>query len=161
MNAELLPQHISRDILETLIPHKGKMFLLSRITAHNTGCHTITAEYDITPSCIFYDTVLGGVPSWVSFEFIAQSISAITGIQNHEKGIPARAGFILSLMDFKAVVPVFKNGTTVRIEACQDYSTGAVYKYTGAVFCSPFEIEPAVTTTVTVMETDTIADYNQ
>ena len=46
---ENLPQRIERDVLIDLLPHKGKMFLLSRVTQHDTEAHTITSEYDITP----------------------------------------------------------------------------------------------------------------
>ena len=47
-------QFIDRDELINYLPHKGKMFLLTRVTQHDVNNHTITTEYDITKDCIFY-----------------------------------------------------------------------------------------------------------
>ena len=52
---KIIPQFLDHDDLELMLPHRGKMFLLSRSTAHDTDNHTLTAETDITPDCIFYE----------------------------------------------------------------------------------------------------------
>ena len=49
-----IQQLIEHDELINYLPHKGKMFLLSRVTQHDVNNHTITSEYDITENCIFY-----------------------------------------------------------------------------------------------------------
>jgi len=76
---------IEKEELQTLIPHKGKMLLLSRVIEYDIE-HSVRAEYDITRNCLFYDPVLDGVPSWAGFEFIAQAVSVLTGIRKREKG---------------------------------------------------------------------------
>ena len=50
-----IQQFIEYDELINYLPHKGKMFLLSRVTQHDVNNHTITSEYDITENCIFYE----------------------------------------------------------------------------------------------------------
>ena len=63
-------QFIDRDELINYLPHKGKMFLLTRVTQHDVNNHTITTEYDITKDCIFYEQEFDGVPTWASVGFL-------------------------------------------------------------------------------------------
>ena len=39
-----IQQFIEYDELINYLPHKGKMFLLSRVTQHDVNNHTITSE---------------------------------------------------------------------------------------------------------------------
>ena len=96
-----------------LVPHKGKMFLLDRVRDYDLKKHTITTEIDITHNNMFYEEDLGGVPVWVAFEFMAQSVSALSGIFERARGEKIKVGFIMSVSSFKAEVPVFKVGETV------------------------------------------------
>jgi predicted hotdog family 3-hydroxylacyl-ACP dehydratase len=153
---EKLPQLIEHDQLIELLPHKGKMFLLSRVTQHDVHAHTITSEYDVTPDCIFYEEEADGVPTWVGFEFMAQGISAITGITNKELGRRPRPGFILSVRDFRAAVPYLKNGTTIMMKIKEDFRSDKTYSYNCELFASRTDTVPAATSTITVMETEDI-----
>ncbi|MBR2095569.1 MAG: thioester dehydrase [Fibrobacter sp.] len=103
----------SKDLVSELVPHKGKMFLLDRIRDYDLNEKSITTEIDITRDNLFYEEELGGVPVWVAFEYMAQSVSALSGIYGRSKGENPKTGFILSVNGFKADVPVFKQGETV------------------------------------------------
>lgn len=103
----------SKDLVSELVPHKGKMFLLDRIRDYDLNEKSITTEIDITRDNLFYEEELGGVPVWVAFEYMAQSVSALSGIYGRSKGEKPKTGFILSVNGFKADVPVFKQGKTV------------------------------------------------
>jgi predicted hotdog family 3-hydroxylacyl-ACP dehydratase len=103
----------SKDLVSELVPHKGKMFLLDRIRDYDLNEKSITTEIDITRDNLFYEEELGGVPVWVAFEYMAQSVSALSGIYGRSKGEKPKTGFILSVNGFKADVPVFKQGETV------------------------------------------------
>lgn len=153
---EKMPQRIEYDELIELLPHKSKMFLLSRVTQHDVKAHTITSEYDITSGCIFYEDEADGVPSWAGFEFMAQGISALTGITNKELGRRPRPGFILSVSKFNARVPYLKNGTTIMMKIAEDYRSDMTYSYNCTLYASRTDSEPAVTATITVMETEDI-----
>jgi len=107
---------IEYDELISVIPHKGKMVLLSRILNFDLKERTIEAEYDITEECIFYDANISGVPAWAGFEFIAQTVSAITGIEDKLNNKPPRLGFILGLSQMKMDIPFFKKGNVVKIK---------------------------------------------
>ncbi len=103
----------SKDLVSELVPHKGKMFLLDRIRDYDLNEKSITTEIDITRDNLFYEEELGGVPVWVAFEYMAQSVSALSGIYGRSKGENPKTGFILSVNGFEADVPVFKQGKTV------------------------------------------------
>ena len=94
--------------LEKLVPHKGKMFLLDRVKKYVLETITIETQVDIDESNLFYDENLGGVPVWISFEYMAQSISAMSGIFGHAHNEAPKVGFIMSVSSFNSHVPVFK-----------------------------------------------------
>jgi len=124
---------IERDELQTIIPHKGNMLLLSRVTEYSDD-HSIRAEYDITEDCIFYDPEIEGVPAWTGFEFMAQTISALSGIKSREKGEKPKIGFILSLPSMRMDIPFFKNGSSVKIHVKETDCTDMIYSFDGAAF---------------------------
>ncbi|MCQ2577308.1 MAG: 3-hydroxylacyl-ACP dehydratase [Treponema sp.] len=153
-----IPQFIDHDDLIWMLPHKGKMFLLSRVTQHDGANHTITSEYDITKDCIFYEEEADGVPTWAGFEFMAQGISALTGITNKEKGRDPLPGFILSVMEFNANVGYLKNNTTIQMKIAEDYREEEthIYRYICSLYARVGDETPAATAKITVMETEDI-----
>jgi len=124
---------IEQEELQTIIPHKGKMLLLNRVIEYNND-HSLRAEYDITRNCIFYDPAIDGVPAWAAFEFMAQAISALSGIRSREKGEKPKAGFILSIPSMKMDIPFFKNGISVEVYVKETDCTEMIYSFDGAAF---------------------------
>jgi len=124
---------IEQEELQTLIPHKGKMLLLNRIIDYDIE-HSIRAEYNVTESCIFYDPVLDGVPAWVGFEFMAQAISALTGIRKRAKRETQKIGFILSVPSMRMEVPSFKNGSLIEVRVKESDCTDMIYTFEGEAF---------------------------
>lgn len=124
-------QLIEKDQLINLLPHKDKMFLLTRVTSYDIEKKTIEAQFEISSDCIFYNQQNNGIPSWVSFELMAQSISALTGIEDHLKNRSPKAGCILSVMNYNSAADFIKSGTTVNINAAEDFADiqSDVYKY--------------------------------
>lgn len=149
-----LSQQIPSEELINLLPHKGKMFLLDHIIQHDTKLRTLESISNITKEHIFYDTALDGIPSYVAFELIAQSISALSGITGAELGRPAQPGFILSIVNYAANVPCFKVGTSVHVVLKKIDEMDHIMTYSGEAFSSENPNEAAVLTTITVMETD-------
>ena len=109
----------TKESVSELVPHKGKMFLLNRICDYDLEINSITTEIDITRDNLFYEDELGGVPAWVAFEYMAQSVSALSGLQGRTKGEKPKVGFIMSVSGFNAYVPVFKQGETVVINVLE------------------------------------------
>ena len=109
----------TKELTCELVPHKGKMFLLNRVQSYSLESVCITTEIDITRDDLFYEEELGGVPAWVAFEYMAQSISALSGIYGRSGGEKPKVGFIMSVNSFKANIPVFKVGETVVVTVRQ------------------------------------------
>jgi predicted hotdog family 3-hydroxylacyl-ACP dehydratase len=124
---------IEKEELLTIMPHSGKMLLISRIKCYNLEERIIHAEYDITEDCLFYDPVLAGVPAWVGFEFIAQAIAAISGLICRERGEKPKLGFILSVSAIKTEIPFFRAGSTVEIKAKEVCCIDSIYTFGGEV----------------------------
>ena len=109
----------TKESVSELVPHKGKMFLLNRICDYDLKLNSITTEIDITRDNLFYEEELGGVPAWVAFEYMAQSVSALSGLQGRTKSEKPKVGFIMSVSGFNADVPVFKLGETVVVNVLE------------------------------------------
>jgi len=124
---------IEQEELQTLIPHKGKMLLLDKIIDYDIE-HSIRAEYNVTESCIFYDPALDGVPAWVGFEFMAQAISALTGIRKRAKGENPNIGFVLSIPSMRMEIPLFKNGSLVEVRVKESDCTDMIYTFEGEAY---------------------------
>jgi predicted hotdog family 3-hydroxylacyl-ACP dehydratase len=141
---------IEREELLSIIPHQGKMVLLDRIIDYDLENHRLTAEYEVSPDCLFYDPKLGGIPSWVSFECIAQSVSALAGIYNRMAEKKPRLGFILSVSNLKIAVPVIRPAL-LRIRIHEDCRMDDILNYQGEVFLQDTFLLAA---NLTVMETN-------
>ena len=122
-----------KEELHSIIPHRGRMLLLSRVKEYNLREQTLEAEYDITDDCLFYDSALDGVPAWAGFEFIAQAISAFSGIRNRENGESPKMGFILSVSSLRIGIPFFRAGSTAVIKTKEINRVNLVYTFEGEV----------------------------
>jgi predicted hotdog family 3-hydroxylacyl-ACP dehydratase len=122
---------IEKEELKTLLPHEGKMMLLSRIIEYDIE-HGIRAEYDITGDCLFYDPAAEGVPVWAGFEFMAQAISVLSGIRSREKGEKPKLGFILSIPSMRMEIQLFKPGCSVEVSVKELDCTDMIYTFEGA-----------------------------
>ena len=142
---------IGKEELLSIVPHRGRMLLLSGITGYNLEERTIDAEYHISEDCLFYDSAVTGVPAWAGFEFIAQAISAFTGIRDRENGVLPKMGFILSISSMRTDVPFFKTGSTVQIKAKEDTRMDSVANFIGEIL---LEGKKVLEGKITVMEID-------
>ena len=149
-----LPQTVPAEQLINLLPHKSKMFLLDRLTQHDTDARTLESDSLVTKEHIFYDKEMDGVPSYVAFEMIAQSISALSGVTGYEIGKPPRPGFLLSLLNYTAKVPFFLVVSCVRVCIRMVVEMEDILTYSGAPYFGEQPGEPVISTIVTVMETD-------
>ena len=138
--------------LSSIIPHGGKMLLLSNITRYNLEERNLEAEYHITENCLFFDPQIGGVPTWVGFECIAQAIAALSGIsdlEKDEKNEKPRIGFIISISKMDVFLPVLKSGSTIVIKIKELDCMDLVYNFEGQIFLEGTKVLEG---TLTVME---------
>ena len=125
---------IEKEELQSIIPHRGKMLLLTQVNEYNLKERSLCAEYHISSDCLFYDPLLDGAPAWCGFEFMAQAISALSGIRDREMGIKPKIGFILSVPSMKIEIPVFKSGSAVEVHVKEKDCTGLIYTFDGEAY---------------------------
>lgn len=142
-------RRIEGEELRSLLPHRGKMLLISRVTAYDVPARSIHAEYDVDEACLFYDPALGGVPAWLGFEFMAQAVSALSGITGKVRGVPPMIGFILSVHSLDVRLPLFKRGCVVRSGVCEELRVDTVSTFRCTVHADGDE---ALTARVMVMD---------
>ena len=120
--------------LTSIVPHRGRMLLLTGIKEYNLEQRTLCAESRITEDCLFYDPAIGGVPAWVGFEFMAQAIGALSGLWGRERGEKPKIGFILSVSSMQIGLPFFKTGSTVELRVKENGRMDQIYSFDGEAF---------------------------
>jgi len=142
---------IEKEELLSILPHRGRMLLLSRVVAYNLEERSIETEYHVTEDCLFYDSAAMGVPAWVGFEFIAQSISAFSGIRDRAEGVPPKKGFVLAVSQLKMGLNFFKTGSIITIRSKEIENIYPVYAFEGEIFLDGKKVLEG---RLTVMEVD-------
>jgi predicted hotdog family 3-hydroxylacyl-ACP dehydratase len=142
---------IEKEEMLSIIPHRDRMLLLTKVNEYDFKEESIEAEYHITEDCLFYDPAAAGVPAWVGFEFIAQAVSAFMGIKTRARGEPVKIGFILSVSQVRIGLPLFKTGSIITIKAKEFECMYPLYIYTGEIF---IEGRKVLEGKLTVMEVD-------
>lgn len=140
---------IEKDELSTLVPHRGKMFIIDRITDWDAQSWNITSETKIGTDFMFYDEKLDAAPNYACFEIIAQTISALTGIYARENNLPPNMGFILSVSNLHFEFDSIKEGQVVTALAHREAAVDNVYSFTAELL---LDGKPAGSGKLTVME---------
>lgn len=100
--------------VQELVAHAGGMLLIDRVVA--AAGETVLSELTIRRDSIFFQPG-EGVPAYVGFEFMAQTISAYDGLKRRANGKPPTIGFLLGCRKYKAAKSFFAEGETLRVEA--------------------------------------------
>ena len=140
---------IEHEELATLVPHRGKMFIIDRITEARANEWIIESETKITPDFMFFDKAIDAVPNYACFEIIAQTVSALTGLYARENGLPPNMGFILSVSNLHFDFDSIKDGQIVKAKAVREAVVDNVFSFTAELF---LDGKPAGSGKLTVME---------
>jgi len=138
--------------LEQLIPHRGKMSLLSRVLSYDANENSLLAEVDILQNSFFYDGNLKGVPVWIGFEYMAQAIAALSGKNDLAKGQIPGFGFILSISNFIANVPHFELNSTISIYVKETLTLDNMFLFDCSIKHSSTELAKATISTVKIKD---------
>ena len=116
--------------LADIVPHRGKMLLLDGLESWDAGKGVLVASFTVREDCIFFDRSIGGLPSWVSVELMAQSSAACAGAHDLVVApeMPPRPGLLLGSRKVampRAVYPLGEKFTVVAAEAFHDDESGA------------------------------------
>jgi predicted hotdog family 3-hydroxylacyl-ACP dehydratase len=103
---------ISHPTPEQVLPHRGRMLLLSRIVS--VQADGLVGEADISPQCPFADGPRG-VPRWVGIEFMAQAVGAFDGLRELNADHPIMPGYLLGTRRLENVRGYFSFGSVLSI----------------------------------------------
>ena len=131
-----------------IVPHSGKMSLLDRVIDYDFEKLEIHTEVDIVPGSMFFDKDLGGIPVWIGFEYMAQSISALSGLYGKTKGQEPKIGFIMSVNNFTASKPLFPENSIAKIFVKQTMRMDNVVTFDGNISLDGNIVATAVINTI-------------
>lgn len=87
-----------------LLPHSGRMRLLSRVVEHVPE-RTVCAV-EVSDSGLFAEAD-GSVPAWVGLEYMAQCVAAHSGLVARALGVPRERGLLLGTKRTELLVDRF------------------------------------------------------
>jgi predicted hotdog family 3-hydroxylacyl-ACP dehydratase len=146
-----LAKSICKPELADYLPHKNSMLLLDRIVGYDLSTYRLLSEVDIWEDNLFFNPDLGGVGAWTGFEYMAQSIAALSGV--HAKtvlDIEPKIGFIMSIRAFETKVAAFPPGKTLQIGVEQLFREGSVVAFNCNILLDGQEITTAVVNAIEI-----------
>ena len=91
------------------LPHRPPMILLAELISVDVP-EVASAVPDTSPSCIFYDPELKGVPACAALEYMAQTMALVVGAERRRRGLAPRVGFVLGTRRMEVKVATFESG---------------------------------------------------
>ncbi|MCS6763695.1 MAG: beta-hydroxyacyl-ACP dehydratase [Candidatus Protistobacter heckmanni] len=104
-------------LIEQLLPHRGVMLLLDRVTAFDDV--SVTAEYAVRGEAWYGRKMDEGamMPVWIGVELMAQAIATYVCLLSLSKGAPVRPGVLLRTNRYLCEVAGFAAGSLLRVRA--------------------------------------------
>lgn len=125
---------IEHDELGKILPQKGKMFLIGRISDAEPENWKIESETKITEDFMFYDKAAEGVPNYACIEIIAQTVAALMGLYAKEKNVEPNMGMILSVSKLHFDFDKIAAGQTIAVKAVREASVDNVQSFAAQLF---------------------------
>jgi predicted hotdog family 3-hydroxylacyl-ACP dehydratase len=97
-----------------LLPHEGRMLLLDEVV--DADADKVICALTIRADSMFCDGGKG-VPSWVGLEYMAQTASSYSGLEEARAGTPATIGLLLGTRRYTVDMPYFPIGACLLVEA--------------------------------------------
>jgi predicted hotdog family 3-hydroxylacyl-ACP dehydratase len=98
------------------IPHEGDAVLLDEVWQESMyRTHASSVVREPTP----FSAQIGGWPSWMAIELMAQVVAASAGLREFRPGARARLGLLLGVRSFVCARDFFPAGTRLQIEAIE------------------------------------------
>ena len=117
--------------ISAYLPHRPPMRLVERLVSESP--QTTVTEARVTEDNVFYDPALGGVPSWVGLEYLAQTAAVWLGLDCQRHSRPVQPAFLVSSRSFDAEQPVFALGETLRISVIPNLIDGPLVAFSGHI----------------------------
>lgn len=109
--------------ISDLIPQRPPMQLITAIESLDLEKQTLVARVDVTTGDLMYDAALGGVPSWVSLEYMAQAIACFIGANDLASAPDAEPviGFVLGSRKLSVNIPAYLAGQSYYIDIVSSF----------------------------------------
>jgi predicted hotdog family 3-hydroxylacyl-ACP dehydratase len=106
--------------IEDVVPHKHPMILIDELVAYND----LIAQCSLTirSDSNFYNDTKKSVPSYVSIEYMAQSIAAFANANEKDQGGEVAIGFLVSSRKLKVFVSELTLGMQLMVTVEQLYA---------------------------------------
>jgi predicted hotdog family 3-hydroxylacyl-ACP dehydratase len=118
---------------DRLIPHRAPMQLIDRVIDADSG--RTRAEIVIRSDNAFFSPARG-VPAYVGFEMMAQTICAFDGLARWRRGLDPALGFLLGCRRYHARRDWFLEGERLEIEARSLLEPGEIGSFDSRIFDS-------------------------
>lgn len=104
-----------------LVPHAGRMSLLTRVLACEGD--RLVAEAVLDGDQLFHDSQGEGtgIGGWIGIELMAQAVAAWAGVQGRAQGEAPRIGLLLGCRKYRSTRARFEAGETLRIEIAREF----------------------------------------
>ncbi len=109
-----------------LVPHDAPMLMIDEVISYQADA--IKTRTVLSESSLFFQPGRG-IPSYVTFEIMAQSISAYDGASRLENGEPPAIGFLLGCRKFETFCEWLQPGDTVETQAIPLVSEGELRSF--------------------------------
>jgi predicted hotdog family 3-hydroxylacyl-ACP dehydratase len=100
--------------IEELLPHRGPMLLIDRVTA--ADAERLSAQASVNAQAWYADAG-GNMPAWIGVELMAQAIAAFVGLEQRRQGKPIKIGFLLGTRKYSCAVPAFARDAVLDVTA--------------------------------------------
>ena len=95
--------------LADFLPHRPPMIMLAELISVDVP-GVASAVPDTSPSCIFYDPELKGVPACAALEYMAQTMALAVGEERRRRGQTPKVGFVLGTRRLEVKIATFESG---------------------------------------------------
>lgn len=104
--------------IEELLPHRGAMLLIDRVTA--ADAERLSAQARVRADAWYADGK-GNMPAWIGVELMAQAIAAFVGLEQRRQGRPIKIGFLLGTRKYSCAMSAFARDAVLDVTACLIY----------------------------------------
>jgi len=132
--------------LTELLPQAGRMVLLSGYD-EVAGNDAVTAYVDVDERSAFYERALGGAPSCVALEYMAQAMALLVGLMRRRQGKKPKLGFVLGSRRLETKVACFRRGERYRVTAKCTYEDESFGSFDCAITAASGEVVATATVT--------------
>ena len=98
------------------LPHRPPMIMLAALISVDVP-GMASAVPDTSPSCIFYDSELKGVPACAALEYMAQTMAIAVGVERRRRGETPKVGFVLGTRRLEVKIATFESGKRYVVNA--------------------------------------------